>query len=493
MVRSAELPPAIRRSLPCSEPLEGSAIGGHIEIRNQGHRGRESGGWNDGHITLSLDELPDGVLVATLDGFVAAANSAFLNLIGRNSETVLGARFESLLAEEDVLHLVGFQTLFGERNTQDNNLSFVTPQGERRALVVSGVRSRDERHIVMTARTAGVIHEAMADASRWAAAEQDRSREILLARDALAAKNEALLTAQAALQEAYATLQRETEVRKRLETELSLAQRLESIGQLAAGVAHEINTPMQYVGDNVTFLAAAFGGLSGYIDQANGVLDRAGPDPHEARGLLLAAQKQVRLSFLLDEAPRAIQASRDGIAHVSKIIQALKAFAHRDTDEKVVGDINRTLRDTLTVAQNEYRQVANIETALDELPPIYCFPGKLNQVFLNLIINAAHAIQDANKSALGLIRVASSVEDGHIVVSISDDGCGIPAAIEDRIFEQFFTTKQVGRGSGQGLSLARRIVVDLHGGTLSFESTVGQGTTFLIRLPVSTEAAPAPQ
>jgi signal transduction histidine kinase len=178
----------------------------------------------------------------------------------------------------------------------------------------------------------------------------------------------------------------------------------------------------------------------------------------------------------------------DGIAHVSRIVQALKAFAYQDQEEKVHIDLNRTLQDTLTVAQSEYKTVATVETDLGALPPVRCLPGRLNQVFLNLIVNAAHAITDAKKSALGTLRVRSRAADGWVEVRISDDGCGIPASIQHRLFEQFFTTKEVGRGTGQGLSLARRIIVEAHGGTIAFESTEGVGTTFIVRLPIDAPA-----
>jgi PAS domain S-box-containing protein len=444
------------------------------------------GDWDEAKSSVALDELPDGVLVVSLDGRVEAANRVFLDLAGRTSGQLLGQRFEALVAEEDMLSIVGFQAMFGERSTRDNNVSFTTADGERRSLIVCSVRSRDERHVVMTARASGIVQQELADASRWVAEEQDRSLDLARARDALAAKNAALSAAQAELEAAYAKLKNETFARERLENELRLAQRLESIGQLAAGIAHEINTPMQYIGDNVHFLTRAFEGISSFLKRTLEALgEPAAGDWAAARGALLAAQKKARLQLMVDEVPRALEATKDGIQHVSKIVQAMKSFAHQDRDEKTPSDINRTLIDTLTVAQNEYKHVAVVHTELGELPNVLCFAGKLNQVFLNLLVNAAHAISDANRAGSGVIGVASRVVDGQVEVRISDNGCGIPPEIGDRVFDQFFTTKDVGRGSGQGLSLARRIVVDAHGGTLTFESTPGVGTTFIVKLPVS--------
>jgi signal transduction histidine kinase len=337
----------------------------------------------------------------------------------------------------------------------------------------------------MTARASDTMQEELAGASRWAAAEQDRALELARARDALATKNDALSLAQAELETAYSKLQAESVTRERLENELRLAQRLEAIGQLAAGVAHEINTPMQYVGDNVHFLSSAFTNLMTYLQLLTTALaDDAAPAWPEARAELLVAQKKLKLKFLVGEVPKALLASKEGIEHVSSIVQAMKSFAHLDPGEKAPTDLNRALRDTLTVAQSEYKTCATVQHDFGEIPAVCCFAGKLNQVFLNLIVNAAHAIQDAKKDGLGVIRVATCALDGCVEVRIGDDGCGIPEAIRQQVFDQFFTTKEVGRGSGQGLSLARSLVVDGHGGTLSFESQVGVGTTFIVRLPI---------
>lgn len=385
-----------------------------------------------------------------------------------------------------MLGMVGFKAMFGDGRTLDNHVIFVSPNGTRRSLIVCSVHSRDGQRVIMTARPSGTVQEELADASRWVAAEQDRALELASARDALAVKNAALSAAQAELENANAKLQSEAEARERLENELSMSQRLEAIGQLASGIAHEINTPMQYIGDNVHFLSSAFGKIVPYLASVTAALeDRAAGEWEGARSALLLAHKKVKLQFLIGEVPRALDASRDGIAHVAKIVQAMKAFAHVDESDKTFGDINQTLLDTLTVAQSEYKNLATVETDLGELPPVRCFVGKLNQVFLNLLVNAAHAIEDAKRPGLGVLRVSSRAADGWVEVRIQDDGCGIPERIRHQIFDQFFTTKQVGRGSGQGLSLARAIVIEAHAGSLAFESEVGVGTTFIVRLPVN--------
>jgi PAS domain S-box-containing protein len=447
------------------------------------------GGWDDGNIALTLDDLPDGVLVSTLDGRIQAANRAFLDLTGRNIGEVLGRPLEALVADEDMLNIVGFHAMFGERQTRDNTVIFLAPGGERRNLIVCSVRTHDEQRVTMTARASGTAQEALADESRAAVAEQERSLELARARDALATKNAALSAAQAELEAAYSKLQAEASTRERLENELRLAQRLESIGQLAAGVAHEINTPMQYIGDNVHFLSNAYGNILTYLEAVTAALEPA-TDVEQVKRVLAATRKKQRLPFLQEEVPKAIEAAREGVEHVSRIIRAMKSFAHQDQEEKSQHDINRTLQDALTVSQNEYRSVAVVQTDLGQLPSVRCFGGQLGQVFLNLIVNAAQAIEDAQRSVLGTIHVSTRQVDECVEVRISDDGCGIPEPIRHRVFDQFFTTKQVGRGSGQGLSLARSIIVDAHCGSIAFESQVGVGTTFTVRVPIDGTSEP---
>ncbi len=272
-------------------------------------------------------------------------------------------------------------------------------------------------------------------------------------------------------------LKQTLEERDRLEDNLRQAQKLEAIGQLAAGIAHEINTPTQYVGDNLRFLKESFGELDGLLGQ----LAELGGEP---AGKILG---EADFDYLKEEIPRALNQSLEGVDRVAKIVRAMKEFSH-PAREKTATDLNRAIQSTITVASNEWKYVAEIETDLDpELPAVHCSPAEFNQVVLNMIVNAAHAISDVvgdGGNGKGKIRVRTRAQDDFVLVEISDSGSGMPAHVQARIFDPFFTTKEVGKGTGQGLAIAHNVIVDKHGGTIKVTSAPGQGTTFHIRLPI---------
>lgn len=283
------------------------------------------------------------------------------------------------------------------------------------------------------------------------------------------------------------TLLAEITERKLLESQLVQAQKLESIGQLAAGIAHEINTPIQYVGDSVEFLRSAVASIDGVLEQYRQELD-ALSETVATGGMvdrLRAAEEAAELDFLRSEMPRAFERSLDGVVRVAKIVRAMKEFSFPDAHEHCYANINQALETTLIVAHNEYKLLASIDAQYGELPEVKCNIGELNQVFLNLIVNAAHAVQDSGKDAVeGVIAIRTSVNGDLVEIAIADNGCGIAPDNANKIFDPFFTTKEVGRGTGQGLSIARATVVTRHGGTLSFETGLGRGTTFFVRLSV---------
>ena len=274
---------------------------------------------------------------------------------------------------------------------------------------------------------------------------------------------------------------------KRLESQLSQAQKLESIGQLAAGVAHEINTPIQYIGDNTRFLETAFGDL---------VKLAAMPRETPIRPNRPASGEQEEadniLSYLQNEIPSAIAHMNEGIDQVARIVRAMKEFSHPGAVEKVPVDVNRAIESTVLVSRNEWKYVADLTTALArDLPLIPAVSGELNQVILNLIVNAAHAIGDVvrNSDKKGLIHISTSRNDRFIEIRVRDTGCGIPESVRARVFDPFFTTKPVDKGTGQGLAIAHSVVVQKHRGSIRLESEVGHGTTFIIQLPLVADPA----
>jgi PAS domain S-box-containing protein len=279
---------------------------------------------------------------------------------------------------------------------------------------------------------------------------------------------------------------------KRLEAELAQSQKLESIGQLAAGIAHEINTPTQFIGNNVEFVSESVVEIFDLAQRIRVMAERgSGPVTAEE---LLATMQGVDLPYLLAEVPLAIKESQDGIERIKRIVGAMKEFSHPAV-EKTLMDINRAIDSTIIVASNEWKYVAEMVTHLDDyLPSVSVMPGSFNQVILNLIVNAAHAISevaDGGGRSKGTITISTRRVDHWAEVSIHDTGCGIPEKIRDRIFDPFFTTKPVGKGTGQGLALAHDVVVNKHGGAIAVESGAAQGTTFILRLPLDPESAQA--
>ena len=272
--------------------------------------------------------------------------------------------------------------------------------------------------------------------------------------------------------------------RQSMEVQLRHAQKLESIGHLAAGIAHEINTPTQYIGDNLRFIGEELGSLLQLLGQVKALAENPPPDLPKALGDLFA---KADLDYLREELPKATEQSLQGVGRVAAIVGAMKEFSHPGTEAKTPTDLNRAIESTVTVSRNEWKYVAELELDLDpDLPPVPCLPGEINQVVLNLVVNAAHAVGEVPREdgAKGHITVRTRREGNWAVVQVEDSGAGIPESIRSRVFDPFFTTKGVGKGTGQGLAIAHSVVVDKHGGQISFESAEGQGTLFSFRLPL---------
>jgi two-component system NtrC family sensor kinase len=282
--------------------------------------------------------------------------------------------------------------------------------------------------------------------------------------------------------------------RKRAQRELDRTQMLQNLGRLTAGIAHEINTPIQFVGDNLHFLSNSFQHINEllkiYGDFNEIVISR--PDGDEsipaAIEKIAAFKEQTDIDFIVSEIPHAIAQTVDGINRVSTMIKAMRDFSHIDERRMAPADLNKALNTAIVILRNEIKYTADVKMELDgDLPQVLCCIDEINQVFLILLINAAQSISEfaaGQSSKRGVITITTKFVDGNVVISISDTGGGIAPEIRDRIFEAFFTTKPAGMGTGQGLSIARSIIVDRHAGSLEFETEDGTGTTFTVSLPV---------
>ena len=267
--------------------------------------------------------------------------------------------------------------------------------------------------------------------------------------------------------------------RDRVEGELRLAHKLEAVGQLAAGVAHEINTPIQYVGDSLQFLRESTMAL---VNMATAMQAAAEGSPLADRVRKIADDAD--LDYLATELPASLDAIQGGVSRIATIVRAMKELSHPGPREAIETDINHALTNALEVTANQYKYTADVALDFGNIPRVRCFPSDLNQVWLNLIVNAAQAMEE-QKGKRGKLTVRTVVDDDHVVISIADTGPGIPEAIRTRIYEAFFTTKPIGRGTGQGLAISRAIVVDRHRGSIWFDSECGVGTTFYVRLPIA--------
>ncbi len=291
---------------------------------------------------------------------------------------------------------------------------------------------------------------------------QQRARELEVARDQIA---------------------EDAREQRRLGLELRSAQKLQAVGRLAAGVAHEINTPLQYVSDSLAFAAEADRDLLMLVESCQHVL--ASAPPSSATLKVSALHADLDLPFLLEALPRAHNRAREGLDRIARIISAMRELARPEGDTPEQLDLNHLVRTALALSRHELDPLADVEVRLaNDLPEVHAQPAAIGQVVLALIGNAAHAIADlGNVGQRGRVVLTTLAEPDWVVLTVEDTGTGIPLAIRDRVFEPFFTTKEVGRGTGQGLALSRHTVVQQHGGQLDFESEVGRGTTFTLRLP----------
>lgn len=279
----------------------------------------------------------------------------------------------------------------------------------------------------------------------------------------------------------YFGIGRDVTEQRALAKEVAQAQKLEAIGQLAAGVAHEINTPVQFVGDNLVFITDAWRDTMGYLEALQAALDPTQREPLQKRAQV------IDLDYLKREVPTSLSDGRDGLQRVAELVRALKEFSHQDGGSLEPADVNAIIQRSAVLSRGELKHLAELELKLEEVPRVPCLPNALGQVMLNLLVNAAHAVEERTareRNCPKQIVVHTRVVGDDLAISVKDTGQGIPQAVQERIFEPFFTTKPMGKGTGQGLSLVRSVITQRHKGRIAVESTVGQGTTFTLFIPL---------
>jgi len=415
---------------------------------------------------LILQSAGDGIVVISFDQMVTYANPAACRILRTTRDALLGSSYPAVLCG-------GFC---------DSLPDFPLPPGLGEACEQTFARADG------TAFTAEYILAAMHSHDRFEGAT-------LVFRDiSLRKKYQRELERQVA--ERTQTILQEIELRTRSEEAMKAAQtqamqaaKLASVGQLAAGIAHEINTPTQFIGDNLRFVGESLSTVMDAVQVADDLLKQADPG---IASVFAAKVDTEDLKFLRTEMQTAVDDALSGVAQVSRIVSSMKEFSHPSTHHMTTTDINHALESTLTVSRNTWKHVAEVECRFaPDLPNVLCLAGEMNQVFLNLIVNAAQAIEESGKPFPGRITVATAFDQETVSVGISDTGNGVPESIREKIFDPFFTTKAVGKGTGQGLAICYDVVVNKHQGAITLDSVAGQGATFTVKLPLIREDAAA--
>ena len=384
-------------------------------------------------LAIAVESAAEAVVMMSVSGKIGFVNQAFADILGLEKENIIHQNFEEFLGGND-----------------DHDFY-------QEMLKLNQEREIWTGHFVFMNRDGQMLEHSITSAPIIEAAGEIRDI-VLVMRD---------LTKQ-----------------RIMEQRLNQAQKLESIGQLAAGIAHEINTPTQYVYNNFFFLQDVFSTIDEILNALTEYVKRDGNYDKEK---MLDLLKPIDLDFLQTEIPAALASSVKGLERVSKIVLAMKEFSYPGTVELVLTDVNHNIENTITVSRNEWKYVSDLKFEKQEdLPQVLCLPGELNQVILNLIVNAAHAIEEHKQldpSVKGQIIVRSLEKNGFVQISVSDNGLGIPENIQNKIFDPFFTTKKIGKGTGQGLTIAYDVVVNKLKGRIWFETVENEGTTFFIDLP----------
>ncbi|MEJ2694326.1 MAG: PAS domain S-box protein [Candidatus Thiodiazotropha sp.] len=432
---------------------------------------------NEENYSRIVNLANEGIWVLDAKGKTSFANARMAEMLGYTAEEMQGRPVTDFMFEDEVQDYVEKLNSSFKNVTVPYERKYRRKDGETLWVMVSATGILDEEGKFVGGF--GMVSDVTA--KRQAEADLRHLNEELEAR---------VIERTGELQASHVELEKAYEELKRAHASILQQEKMASIGQLASGIAHEINTPTQYVSNNISFLRESMDGLLSGMQTCLGAVSSAqnGSLTREALGELEAVLEETDFDYLKTEIPRALEESTEGIRRITSIVVAMKEFAHPSGDNLELVDLENLIQNTVEISRNSWKSVADlsIEPAATPLR-VYGRRDELGQVLLNLIINAVDAIEEPHKAgeALGRIRIQSRDVGGWAEIRVEDTGCGIPLELRHKIFEPFFTTKEVGKGSGQGLAIAYHIIKDKHGGELLVDSASDRGTTLTIRLPMA--------
>lgn len=419
-----------------------------------------------------LDNMIDLLFVVNPDATIRYANRVALEVLGYRMEDIEGMQMGRIFDDDELQFFGLIKTLLSENRARNTGRYILNKGGEKIPVVLNGSVIRNEENkvdfIVLVARDMRDIHELITELAQINEEMEDR----------VSKRTEELRLAKEMSDDAFKKLQQ-------TQAQLGQSEKMASIGQLSAGIAHEINNPAGFVTSNLKTLEEYIRDIKSIFSECDAVLKECG---RENEGDFISAIKRIEeqkqavdLPFILNDINQIISETQDGMKRISKIVKNLREFSHAGSDKPEYADINKGLDSTLNIVWNELKYKAEVVTVYGDIPPVLCYPQQLNQVFMNLFVNAGQAMKEK-----GVIRIATFTENDRVIVSISDTGEGIPPQNLSRIFDPFFTTKPVGKGTGLGLAVVYAIV-QKHGGEIKVDSEVGKGTAFTVSIPVEGE------
>ncbi len=438
-------------------------------------------------ISTIIDNIPDALLTINKKGLVEGYNFAAKELFGYNNNLLKNISIDKLFDQ------ITQQILYKKINSLDSGKQINgtdMPQGTT-ALCSNGETVSIElrcNRVKLQNKTLMVC--VVRNIKRRMEIEKELLKYRLHLEKIVKDRTNQLEKTNAQLSQELVERKKSEEEKLRLERELIHAQKLESIGTLVAGIAHEINTPIQFIDNNIYFVSESIKQLLQLIDKFDELLAHT-KNNKQILDTMDQLKEDISLDYLKDEVSIALEQTVEGLDRVTQIVNAMKGFSHLDNDNMAVLDINKSVKNTILVSTSTWKFIAEIKTDLDpKLPKVYCFPTDINQVIMNLIINACHTISDKiddGTDEKGVIKIKTYKENDNVLISISDTGKGIQEKIQNKIFDPFFTTKDIGSGTGQGLSISYKNIVEKHKGKLTFKTILNQGTTFLIEVPINAQ------